>query len=177
MKRWSTWLPMLIALPVILFLGWRFSTAPVDSTPVHVGSTMPEFSLPELYQNELVTDKTIKGEWALVNIWATWCSPCLKEHGVLMDIAQRVSMPIYGIDFKDDAEAAKQWLAEKGNPYTLVLVDDEGRSAFDWGVIGVPETLLIDPEGRVKHRFAGQLTAEIWETQFLPLLPQEPLPE
>jgi len=127
MKRWLTWLPMLVALPVILFLGIRFAANPDGLKHANVGGSIPSFSLPELYQNEIVTDKNIKGEWALVNIWATWCSPCLKEHAVLMDIAQGVTMPIYGIDFKDDAEAAKLWLADKGNPYTVVLLDEQGR--------------------------------------------------
>jgi cytochrome c biogenesis protein CcmG/thiol:disulfide interchange protein DsbE len=174
MKKWITWLPMLVALPVILFLGWQFSTDPNSTKSRNVGGQIPHFKLPDLYKNEIVTDKNIKGEWAVVNIWATWCSPCLKEHAVLMDISRLHDIPLYGIDFKDDSEAAKQWLADKGNPYTVVLVDEQGKSAFDWGVVGVPETLLIDPLGVIKHRFAGQLTHEVWETEFLPLIPEEP---
>lgn len=170
MKRWMTWVPMLVALPVIIFLGWQFSTEPSSMKNRNVGGNIPHFKLPELYKNEIVTDRNIRGEWSVVNIWATWCSPCMREHGVLMEISRRHDIPIYGIDFKDDTEAAKQWLAEKGNPYTVVLVDEQGRSAFDWGAIGVPETLLVNDKGVIVHRFAGQLTMEVWEHEFVPLI-------
>lgn len=173
MKKGLTWLPMLIALPVILFLGWRFATDPSAAKHLNIGGKMPNFKLHDLYQNEVVTEKDFKGEWAVVNIWATWCTPCMKEHGVLMDISQQYPLPIYGINLKDDLDAAKQWLSEKGNPYAIVVVDDKGRSAFDWGAIGVPETILIDPSGIIQHRFAGQLTLDIWENEFVPLLPAE----
>lgn len=173
MKKWISWLPMLVALPIILFLGLQFSAEPSAGKHSNIGGSIPHFSLPDLYKDEVVTDANIKGEWSLVNIWATWCSPCLKEHGVLMEIAQRHDIPLYGIDFKDDSDAAKQWLADKGNPYTVVMVDEQGRSAFDWGAIGVPETLLVDPQGIIRHRFAGQLTLDVWEKEFVPLLPLE----
>jgi cytochrome c biogenesis protein CcmG/thiol:disulfide interchange protein DsbE len=173
MKKWITWVPMIIAFPLILFLGWRFTSDSAGMGARRIGGHIPNFKLNELYQNESVNEKNIEGEWAIVNIWATWCTPCIKEHTVLLDISKHHELPIYGIDFKDDAEAARQWLADRGNPYTLVLVDDQGRSSFDWGVIGVPETLLIDPKGIIKHRYAGQLTAEIWHNEFVPLLPPE----
>lgn len=174
MKKWITWAPMIVALPMILFLGWRFSADPSAGKHANIGGNIPAFSLPDLYKDENVTENNIKGDWAVVNIWATWCSPCLKEHGVLMQIAQRHNIPMIGIDFKDDSDAAKQWLAEKGNPYTVVIVDEQGRSAFDWGVVAVPETLLVDPQGVIRQRFAGELTLDVWEQTFVPLLPSEP---
>lgn len=170
MKKWITWLPMLVALPIILFLGWHFSADPSVGKQ-NIGGSIPTFSLPDLYKDENVTEKNIKGDWAIVNIWATWCTPCLKEHEVLMQISKQQAIPIYGFDFKDDADAAKQWLADKGNPYTVVIIDEQGRSAFDWGAVGVPETLLIDPQGIIRQRFTGQLTMEDWEKEFVPLLP------
>lgn len=157
---------------LVIVLGLVLSK-PAPQTAI-LSKDMPAFSLPDLYTGEAVTNTAFKSEWALVNIWATWCSPCKQEHAVLLDIAKTTKIPIIGIDFKDNPADAKTWLKNKGNPYTQVLMDESGRTVFEWGAIGVPETWLIDPQGVIRQRFAGILTKAVWERDFAPLMAGKP---
>ena len=79
---------------------------------------------------------------------------------------------IVGLNWKDDDEAAQQWLTELGNPYSVVAVDREGRTAIDFGVYGAPETFFIDADGHVQYRHVGAMTPEVWQREFVARLPQ-----
>jgi cytochrome c biogenesis protein CcmG/thiol:disulfide interchange protein DsbE len=81
-----------------------------------------------------------------------------------------------GLNWKDEDEAAQQWLAQLGDPYTVTAVDREGRTAIDFGVYGAPETFFIDAAGLVQYRHVGAMTAEVWEREFLSRLPQRGMP-
>ncbi len=93
----------------------------------------------------------------LVNFWASWCGPCRAEHPSLARLAAE-GVPIYGINYKDEPEKALGFLGELGNPYAGIGADPAGRTAIDWGLYGVPETFVIDGEGRILLRFAGPIT-------------------
>ena len=93
----------------------------------------------------------------LVNFWASWCAPCRVEHPHLMALAAE-GVPVYGVNYKDEPAKALAFLAEMGNPYRAVGADASGRMGIDWGLYGVPETFVIDGEGRVVTRFAGPIT-------------------
>jgi cytochrome c biogenesis protein CcmG/thiol:disulfide interchange protein DsbE len=105
----------------------------------------------------------------LVNIWASWCAACRDEHAVLLRLAREEKLPILGFNYKDRREAALEWLAELGDPYFAIAFDSEGRVAIDWGVYGVPETFLVDPNGVIRYKHVGPLTWEIVEQKLLPL--------
>ena len=90
---------------------------------------------------------------------------------MLMQAAAEQRLPLVGLNWKDDNAAALAWLAQLGNPYAAVAVDQEGRTAIDFGVYGAPETFLIDAQGVVVHRHVGALTREVWERDFLARLP------
>lgn len=105
----------------------------------------------------------------LVNFWASWCAPCRAEHPILQRLAAE-GIPIYGINYKDDPAKALAFLAELGNPFRAIGADASGRMALDWGVYGVPETYVIDGEGRVLLRFAGPITAQELDRTIRPLL-------
>lgn len=105
----------------------------------------------------------------LVNFWASWCAPCRVEHPVLQALADE-GIAIYGINYKDDPEKARAFLDELGDPYAGIGTDERGRTALDWGVYGVPETYVIDGEGRVVLRFAGPITASALESRIRPAI-------
>jgi len=105
----------------------------------------------------------------LVNFWASWCGPCRVEHPNLEALADE-GIPIYGVNFKDRPDNASAFLAELGNPYAGVGADGEGRIARDWGVYGVPETYVIDGQGRVIERLAGPITQRTLEGQIRPAI-------
>lgn len=81
-------------------------------------------------------------------------------------------IPIIGWNYKDDPQAAIQWVQRLGNPYRMVLVDQSGQAAINWGVYGTPETFLVDGEGIIRHKHVGPMTESVWRDQFLPLLNQ-----
>jgi cytochrome c biogenesis protein CcmG/thiol:disulfide interchange protein DsbE len=134
-----------------------------------IGKPAPAFDLPNLYDPEQrVTHEEFKGQYSLFNVWASWCPGCAVEHEMLLVIAREGAVPIVGLNWKDEAPAAKKWLQQRGNPYSVVAVDRENVTGIDWGVYGAPETFLIDPEGIIQYKHIGPLTPEIWEQEFLP---------
>ena len=92
----------------------------------------------------------------LVNFWASWCGPCRAEHPYLSGLAAE-GVPVFGVNYKDDPEDALKFLAQYGNPFDAVGVDETGRNAIDWGVYGVPETFVVDPTGRIVLKHVGPL--------------------
>ncbi|MGH1423435.1 MAG: DsbE family thiol:disulfide interchange protein [Pseudooceanicola sp.] len=109
------------------------------------------------------------GDVVLVNFWASWCAPCRVEHPNLDALAQE-GITIYGVNYKDDADKALGFLKELGNPYKAVGQDRDGRMALNWGLYGVPETYVIDGQGKVVLRFAGPMTQRVIETKIRPAI-------
>lgn len=94
---------------------------------------------------------------SIVNVWASWCVPCRDEHPVLMELAKDERLRVFGINYKDRPENARRFLGALGNPYEAVGVDENGRSAIDWGVYGVPETFIVDRHGVIRHKHIGPI--------------------
>jgi cytochrome c biogenesis protein CcmG/thiol:disulfide interchange protein DsbE len=103
-------------------------------------------------------------------VWGTWCAECRAEHATLLQIRKEGKVLMVGLNYKDEDPAARDWLMQLGNPYEVIVADHEGRAAIDWGVYGAPETFLVNPSGTIVHKVVGQVTAESWRTQFLPLI-------
>ena len=103
-------------------------------------------------------------------VWASWCDACREEQAFLLTLAQQKGIKLYGINYKDDPAKAQQWLVDWGNPYQAIGLDSKGKMALDLGVYGTPETYLLDRQGKILHRYAGSLTAEVWRREFLTLL-------
>lgn len=127
---------------------------------------VPPFSLPG---DPGFASTDLRGRPILVNFFASWCIPCVEEAGVLMDL-KRQGIVLYGIAYKDKPAATDAFLARHGNPYAKLARDEPGRVAIDWGVTGVPETYLIDPEGIVRWRGVGPLTPDAIGGALQPLL-------
>lgn len=130
----------------------------------------PQFALPPLTPGEPgLSTADLSGHVSLVNTFASWCAPCRAEHKVLMALAHTKRVAIYGINYKDKADAARAWIAELGNPYTRIGADD-GRVGIEWGVYGVPETFLVDRTGRIRFKRVGPLTEADIKKTILPLV-------
>lgn len=120
--------------------------------------------------NAPFSDETLREPGVkLVNYWASWCAPCRVEHPLLQVLADE-GVPIYGINYKDDPAKALAFLQELGDPYTGLGADERGRTALDWGLYGVPETYVIDGQGRVVLRFAGPITRSVLENRIRPAI-------
>lgn len=178
MGRLRLFLPLIIfvILALVLFGVERQVESgdyqPTDLPSALIGQPFPSFQLPALLQDRMLGAEDLLGEYALVNVWATWCPSCHYEHPWLMQFAERDRMPVFGVNYKDKDDKARIWLQEKGNPYQSVIVDREGRLGVDLGVTGAPETYLINPQGVVLLRYMGPLDDRVWNKHFAPLLPE-----
>jgi len=168
-------LPLLafIGLALLLFIGVRMNSGKDNSaipSPL-IGKSAPQFVLPVLNKPEvMVKTDDLKGLPYLLNVWGSWCPACQVEHPVITRLAESGKIRVIGYNYKDEAEAANKWLQQFGNPYDLILFDEAGRVALDWGIYGAPETFLVDAGGIVRWKHVGPITPEIIEQEILPLL-------
>ena len=164
----KAWLPLaFIGLIALLAAGLRLNPREVPS-PL-IGKAAPPFELPLLDAPERTfTQKEMLGKTWVLNVWASWCPPCLIEHPVVTDLSRTI--PVVGLNYKDAREDALPWLKRNGNPYVLSVHDGAGRIAIDYGVYGVPETYVIDPKGVIRYKHIGPLTPEVVRGKVIPLL-------
>ncbi len=163
-------LPLLAFVGLAVALTFGLGRSPEELPSALIDQPVPEFELPPLApRTEGLSDKDFgQGEVVLVNVFASWCAPCRLEHPLLVKLAEEV--PIYGINYKDRPEDARKFLDELGDPYARIGADESGRAAIDWGVYGVPETFVVDGEGRIRHKHIGYLTAEAVRETVRPLI-------
>jgi cytochrome c biogenesis protein CcmG, thiol:disulfide interchange protein DsbE len=174
---------VLYLLPVVLFMTLVvYFTAALrpDHDPRELPSALidqqaPQFALAGLNGADVTRDG-LKGGPVLINFFASWCVPCRIEHPLLMRLAERDHVLLYGIDYKDQPADATKLLAQFGDPYKAIGMDRDGRVGLDFGVYGVPETYVLDSAGHVRKRFVGPLTAQQIDKELLPLLRQLALP-
>jgi cytochrome c biogenesis protein CcmG/thiol:disulfide interchange protein DsbE len=172
MRRALYLLPVIlfIALAAYFFVALRSGSDPHVLASAMIDKPAPAFDLAALDGGASLSRDALKGQVSIVNFFASWCVPCKAEEPLLMRLTEREHVPLYGIDYKDKPEDATRLLTQYGNPYRGVGVDRDGRTAIDFGVYGVPETYVIDKAGRIRYRFAGPLTAELLDTELLPLI-------
>lgn len=168
---------LIFILPLLLFAGVAvafylgFNHDPREIPSVLIDKPVPEFALPPLPgRDHGLATADLKGEVQLVNVFASWCVPCRLEHPVITRLAKELGVPVRALNHKDKAEDALAWLKRNGDPYTSIGVDADGRVSIDWGVYGVPETFLVDRQGRIRYKHVGPLTAEVVERDLLPLI-------
>lgn len=131
----------------------------------------PEFNLPLLYDPaKTVARKDLLGKAWLLNVFGSWCVTCQDEHPVLMAYAKKLGVPLIGMDWKDDPGTAKRWLAQFGNPYDTVMVDENGKAGIDFGVYGAPETYLVDARGVIRYKHIGNLTPDLIAAELKPAI-------
>ena len=147
-------------LALLLFKG--LSIYPTALPAARLGQPFPDFSQPELLTEEVIGASALQPRPALVNVWATWCYSCRVEHPYLLALAAQ-GVPIYGLNYKDESEKARQWLSELGDPYRLNITDRDGTVGLDLGVYGAPETYVLGPDGVILHRHVGVLDEAVFE--------------
>jgi len=164
-------LPLVLCLVLVGYfaLALRPGYDPQTLPSAMIDKEAPQFDLAGL-NGEGISLDGLKGGPVLINFFASWCVPCRVEQPVLMRLANREHVPLYGIDYKDLPEDATKLLAQFGDPYRRIGLDPDGRVGLDFGVYGVPETYVLDSTGRIRKRFVGPLTAEEVEKELLPLL-------
>jgi cytochrome c biogenesis protein CcmG/thiol:disulfide interchange protein DsbE len=170
-KRALWTLGIFIALVALLAVGLRLNPREVPS-PL-IGKPAPPFELPLLTEpDKRFSQKDMLGKVWIMNVWASWCPPCLVEHPVVTRIAQSGLAPVVGLNYKDARDDALPWLKRNGNPYQLIVFDANGRIGIDYGVYGVPETYVIDRKGVIRYKHIGPLSADVVKQKVEPLVQQ-----
>jgi cytochrome c biogenesis protein CcmG/thiol:disulfide interchange protein DsbE len=164
-------LPLVIFLVLAAFLYVGLDLNPREVPSPLVGKPAPAFTLPQLHDpKKQFSPAEMKGKVWLLNVWASWCVSCREEHPVLMALSRQNIVPIYGLDYKDKKEDGEQWLSRGGDPYTLSVMDADGRIGIDYGVYGVPETYVIDKQGVIRYKQIGPVTPQNLSEKILPLV-------
>ncbi len=171
---------LFLFIPLAIFVGlailfWRgLSLDPNEMPSALLNKSVPDFDLPVVPAAENppglinANQNMLKGRASLLNVWATWCLPCKQEHPFL-NLLKAQGVPIYGINYKDNAEAAQRWLAELHNPYVYAVLDDDGRLALNLGVFGYPETYVLDKQGVIRYKHIGVVNEQNWNEVIKPI--------
>jgi cytochrome c biogenesis protein CcmG/thiol:disulfide interchange protein DsbE len=155
----------------VALLGTGLTMDPRSIPSPLIDKPVPQFSLPPVKGRVLgLASADLKNEVALVNVFASWCVACRAEHPLLMELKRSGLVPIHGLNYKDRPDDAEAWLNKLGDPYTRTGADISGRVGIDWGVYGVPETFVIDRDGRIAYKQIGQLTPEALRDTIIPLI-------
>jgi len=154
--RFAVPLGLFFALVILLGVGLTLNPREVPSPLIN--KPAPPFELPQLHEpDRTFSPQQMLGKVWMFNVWASWCVSCREEHPVLVDLARRNVVPIYGLDYKDQRADGLRWLQQFGNPYVLSAFDASGRVGIDYGVYGVPETFVVGRDGTIRHRHVGAL--------------------
>lgn len=170
-------MPFLALIPVVVMAGlgaafyWGLYNRSDRLPSTLIGRPVPEFSLPPIDgRSDGLATADLRGQVSLVNFWASWCVPCRAEMPLLVELAAAGTVPVFGINYKDGPAEARALLAELGDPYTRIGADNDGRVAIDWGVYGLPETFVVDAEGRIAYKHVGPFNRQMLEQQILPVV-------
>ncbi|MEO0466485.1 MAG: redoxin family protein [Pseudomonadota bacterium] len=153
----------LFAVPLVLLIGFGGlglvqlfdGSKPTFERASRAAPTMEFASLdgPPINFAEAATDKPI-----IVNLWASWCTPCVAEHPLLVELGAKHPGQLWGVVYDDTEENARDFLARLGNPFHRIAHDPSGQGGLEFGLTGVPETFVITPDGEIIYHLRGQLT-------------------
>ena len=162
MRRFLPLIILLIIIALFLFGTFKKNTR-VIPTPL-IGQEVPLIELEtiffEEFENKDLADILKSNKIKIINFWASWCLPCEVEHPILMGLSKKSDFVIIGINYKDTEEGSARFLNEKGNPYDVILIDDEGILGIEMGLTGVPETFVVNQDGIIIYRIVGPINNE-----------------
>ncbi|MCF1504091.1 DsbE family thiol:disulfide interchange protein [Afifella sp. H1R] len=170
-RRWIFGIPLLLFVGLGVAFAIGLTRNPRTLPSALIGQPVSNFALqaipggpPGLSSRDLV------GQVSILNVFASWCRACEDERAHWVRLAAQGTVPLHGLDYKDDPKKARTWLADRGNPYRRVGSDRTGRTAIDFGVYGVPETFVIDARGRIAYKHIGPVNARALDDIILPLV-------
>mgnify|MGYP001217886974 CR=1 FL=1 len=162
MRRFLPLIILLIIIVIFLFGTFKKNTR-VIPTPL-IGQEVPLMELEtvffEEFKNKDLVDILKSNKIKIINFWASWCLPCEVEHPILMGLSKKSDFVIIGINYKDTEEGSARFLNEKGNPYDLIIIDDKGKMGIEMGLTGVPETFVVNDQGKIIYRIVGPINNE-----------------
>jgi cytochrome c biogenesis protein CcmG/thiol:disulfide interchange protein DsbE len=167
-RSWLMVLPVIVFLALAALFWLRLGDRDPSRIPsALIGHPAPQTSLPPLQgllsngaQVRGLDPAKFEGKVSVVNVWASWCVPCHDEAPLLTEFAKDSRLQLIGINYKDESGNARRFLSRYGHPFASVGVDRDGRAAIEWGVYGVPETFIVDRNGKIAYKLIGPITPE-----------------
>ena len=124
-----------------------------------IGKNISKINLEYFNEKKFYTEEDIKkNNYTLVNFWASWCAPCRNEHPLLLKLSKEKNLKLLGVNFKDKKNQAKIFLNDLGNPYDFLAKDEFGKQSINFGIYGIPESILLNNNLKVLQKFVGPLT-------------------
>ena len=157
---------------VVIFLGFCFvifykglNNSNTYSPKISSKKDMPIFDAKDFNSSIYLNSKKIFDEdiFYIVNIWASWCVPCRTEHPLLMELSKNQSAKLIGLNYRDKLDNAKNFINEFGNPYSQIIIDNDGTLSVEFGAYGVPETFIIGKNKKIIKKFIGPINKDIVE--------------
>lgn len=155
-------------MSILLWRGLYLNTTELPS--VLIDKPFPQFELETVTTGAVVDNSALPEDIFLLNVWGSYCLPCLIEHPTLMRLSEEGEIPVVGVNYRDRQDLAQQWLSDNGNPFSFSLLDEDGRFGIDLGVYGAPETYLIDGDGVIRFRHVSVLDETVWREKFVPAI-------
>ena len=152
---------------IIAFLSFCFfifykglNNSNIYTPKINDRKNIPFFEAKDFNSNTYLSSEKIFEEeiFYIVNIWASWCAPCRKEHPHLMKLSKSRSVKLIGINYKDKFDNAKNFINENGNPYSQIIIDKDGSLSVEFGAYGVPETFIVDKDKKIIKKFVGPIS-------------------
>lgn len=164
-------IPLAVFLGLAIMFGLGLQRDPRALESALLEQPVPVFDLPVLNSADArFNPQTLQGKVWLLNVWASWCAPCRQELPILVEMSRKDQIEIYGLNYKDQPGKAQALLKVAGNPYVASAVDADGRVGMDFGIHAVPETFVIDAQGRVRYRHLGPVSQQVWDEKLMPVV-------
>lgn len=166
LKKWT---PSPITLILLGLIAWLWFRPPADVSEINQPTSPWQVTLPD---SRVLTSESLKGKVVLVNFWATWCPYCRKEKPVIDDFWQDTrgkGFEVVSISIDDSPEKIAAWMQEKGYAFMAAPTNESVANAFGH-VSSVPTSFIVDRDGNIRHKVAGQLHAARLDELVSPLL-------
>ena len=171
-RHWLYFIPLVGLGLLSVYLSAGLNQNPAKIKSVLINKKVPEFSLPPIEGSlQGLSNLDLEKRVVLVNIFGSWCVSCSIEHPFLMKLKASNTIPIYGINWREpDRTSGPRWLKKFGNPYTLIGDDPKSLGAIAFGVMGAPETFIVDKQGVIRFKHTGPITKKNWDETLKPIL-------
>ena len=148
---------LIIFIIGVFFIGLNKNS--IYDTKDLVGQKITKIQLDHLTDKRIITDDDLKkNDFTLINFWASWCAPCRDEHPILLKLSNEENLKLLGVNFKDKKNNAIEFLNKLGDPYDDLTKDEFGKHSINFGIYGIPESILIDKDLIIIKKFIGPIS-------------------